>query len=106
MRTTVRINDEALVEHVEEQDAASDAGRVRRCIERSSELDECRERVARLEERVEQLENEKRLILDQREEHRQLVRAVEDRRSLEQERAEAGALTRAKWWLFGRDEGE
>jgi hypothetical protein len=106
MRTTVTVTDDALEAHVDARDASTDAGRVRRCIERSSELDECRERVARLEERVEQLENEKRLILDQREEHAQLVRAVEDRRSLEQQRAEAGALTRAKWWLFGRDEDE
>jgi TolA-binding protein len=79
---------------------------VRRCIERSQELDECRERVADLEQRVERLEREKRLILEQREEHSQLVRAVEQERTLEQERAEAGLATRAKWWLFGRDGDE
>jgi len=103
MRTTVTVSDDALVAHVDARDASTDAGRVRRCIERSQELDECRERVAELEQQVERLEREKRLILEQREEHSQLVAAVEQERTLEQERAQAGLATRAKWWLFGRD---
>ena len=106
MRTTVTVTDDALVAHVDARDAQTDAGRVRRCIERSQDLDECRERVADLETKVERLEREKRLILEQRNEHSQLVRAVEEQRTLEQERAQAGLATRAKWWLFGRDEGE
>jgi hypothetical protein len=106
MRTTVTISDDALVAHVDARDAQTDAGRVRECIERSQQLDECRERVGDLEQQVERLEREKRLILEQREEHRQLVRAVEEQRTLEQERAQAGLATRARWWLFGRDEGE
>jgi hypothetical protein len=106
MRTTVTVTDDALVAHVDARDAQTDAGRVRECIERSQELDACRERVGDLEQQVERLEREKRLILEERDEHRQLVRAVEDRRTLEQERAQAGLATRAKWWLFGRDEGE
>lgn len=105
VRTTVAVTDDALIEHVEARDAQTDAGRVRACIERSQELDACRERVADLETKVERLEREKRLILEQRDEHSQLVRAVEDQRTLEQERAQAGLATRAKWWLFGRDEG-
>jgi hypothetical protein len=105
MRTTVTVSDDDLVAHVDARDASTDAGRVRRCIERSRELDECRERVGDLEQEVERLEREKRLILDQREDHSQLVRAVEQRRTLEQERAQAGLATRVRWWLFGRDEG-
>jgi hypothetical protein len=104
MRTTVTISDDALVEHVDARDASTDAGRVRRCIERSRELDECRERVADLEQQVERLQREKRLILEEREEHSQLVRAVEQEQSLAEERAQAGLATRARWWLFGRDE--
>jgi len=42
--------------------------------------------------------------LEEREEHSQLVAAVERERTLEEERAQAGVVTRAKWWLFGRDE--
>jgi len=106
VRTTVTISDDALIAHVDARDASSDAGRVRACIERSQELDECRERVADLEQRLERLEREKRLLLEQREEHSQLVRAVEEQRTLEQERTQAGLATRARWWLFGRDEGE
>jgi len=103
MRTTVTVSDDDLVAHVDARDASTDAARVRRCIERSQELDECRERVADLEQQVERLERETRLILEQREEHAQLVAAVEDQRTLEQQRAQAGLATRAKWWLFGRD---
>jgi len=104
MRTTVTVSDDELVAHVDARDASTDAGRVRACIERSQELDACRERVGDLEQEVERLEREKRLILEQREEHSQLVRAVEEQRTLERERAQAGLATRAKWWLFGRDE--
>jgi len=106
MRTTVTVSDEDLVAHVDARDAQTDAGRVRRCIERSQELDACRERVGDLEQRLERLEREKRLLLEQREEHSQLVRAVEEQRTLEQERAQAGLGTRVRWWLVGRDEGE
>jgi len=104
MRTTVTISDDDLVAHVDERDASTDAGRVRECIERSRELDACRERVGDLEQQVERLQREKRLILEEREEHSQLVRAVEQQRTLEEQRAQAGLATRAKWWLFGRDE--
>jgi protein subunit release factor A len=106
MRTTVTVTDDDLVAHVDARDASTDAGRVRRCIKRSQELDECRERVSELEETVERLEREKRLILEERDEHTQLVRAVEQEQSLAEERAQAGLATRVKWWLFGRDEGE
>jgi hypothetical protein len=106
MRTTVTVTDDALVEHVDARDAQTDAGRVRRCIERSQDLDECRERVGDLEQQVERLQREKRLILEQREEHSQLVRAVEQEQSLAEEWAQAGLATRVRWWLVGRDGGE
>jgi hypothetical protein len=106
MRTTVTVTDDALVAHVDARDAQTDAGRVRECIERSQELDACRERVGDLEQQAERLEREKRLILEERDEHRQLVRAVEQEQSLAEERAQAGLATRVRWWLFGRDEGE
>jgi len=105
MRVTATLTDEQAA-HVEEREGQSDAARVRRCIERSQELDECRDRVADLEQRVERLAREKRLILEEREDHSQLVRAVEREQSLAEERAQAGVLTRAKWWLVGRDDEE
>jgi len=103
MRVTATLSDEQAA-HVAERDGQSDAARVRRCIERSQELADCRDRVDELEQRVERLEREKRLILDEREEHSQLVKAVEREQSLAEERAQAGLATRARWWLFGRDE--
>lgn len=56
------------------------------------------ERVDELEEKVERLEREKRLILEEREEKRELVRYVEG----EQEWRSAGLAKRARWWLFGK----
>ena len=106
MRTTVRISDDALAAHVDARDASSDAEAMRECIRRSRELEECRERVARLEQEVDRLQSEKRLILEEREEHSQLVAAVEQEQTLAEERAAASAVTRAKWWLFGRDRGD
>ena len=112
MRTTVSLDD-ALAAYVDAEFAhedISDAEAVRRAIERAQT---CDERVHELEQRVEQLETdlerarrEKRQILDQREEHTELVRAVEEERSLAERRAAAGVATRAKWWLFGMDDGE
>lgn len=57
------------------------------------------ERVDELEQKAERLEREKRLILEEREEKRELARYVED----EQAWRSAGLTTRAKWWLFGKD---
>lgn len=54
----------------------------------------------------ERLRNEKRAIISQREEHGELVEYVEEERSMQQrreERRDAPAWKRAKWWLFGRD---
>lgn len=105
MRTTVTLNDD-LAEHVDAVRPSpdeSDAEAVRECIRRSQELDGCRERVRDLEQELERARREKRLILEQRDEHSQLVQAVEREQSLAEERAQAGAVTRAKWWLFGRE---
>lgn len=61
-----------------------------------------------LRQENERLRNEKRLILEQREEHTELVNAVKDDRTLAQRKADAGLLTKTKWALFGMgtDENE
>jgi uncharacterized protein YhaN len=108
MRTTVTLDDE-LSEHVDTVRPSADvpdAAAIREGIRRSQELEECRDRVDRLEQELERVRREKRLLLEQREEHSQLVAAVERERTLEEERARASVVERAKWWLFGRDEGE
>jgi len=55
-----------------------------------------------LQSENERLHRERRQILEQRDEHTDLVRAVEDRRTLERERAEAGLWTRFRWWVRGK----
>lgn len=60
--------------------------------------------VERLRSDVARLQNEKRQILEQREEHTDLVRAIEREQSREDRRAQAGVLTRAKWWLVGMED--
>lgn len=59
------------------------------------------ERVEELEAEVERLEQEKRLILEERQEKRELARYVEDELSYR----EAGLATRVRWWLFGKGSG-
>jgi Arc/MetJ-type ribon-helix-helix transcriptional regulator len=65
------------------------------------------ERVAELEQEVERLNRERRQLLEQREEHGELVRYAEDQREQEQnarERRKKPAWTRAWWWLTGEPE--
>lgn len=51
-----------------------------------------------LETDIDRLQNEKQLILQQREENKELARYVEDELSYR----EASLGTRMKWWLFGK----
>jgi Arc/MetJ-type ribon-helix-helix transcriptional regulator len=74
----------------------------RKTIEKGFEHDE-------LEQQVERLQNEKRLILEQREDHNELIRHVEDEREEREQRRErrnAPVWRRAKWWVLGRSESE
>lgn len=57
--------------------------------------------VEQLQTDVERLQNEKRTILDQREEHTELVQTIERQQSLAERKAKAGLLTKTKWALFG-----
>lgn len=78
-----------------------------RLSERVADLEsEYEKRIADLERENERLRNEKQLILEQREEHTDLVRAIEREQSREDRRAQAGVLTRAKWWLVGMADEE
>ena len=61
-----------------------------------SELEELRTEVGRLH-------RERRQILEQREEHNELVAAVQSDQTLSERKAKAGVGTRLKWWMFGMD---
>jgi predicted RNase H-like nuclease (RuvC/YqgF family) len=115
-RITPQIEDEH-VEYIEEiqmeaESDISDAEAVRRIFDRAmqheAEMERREAEVERLESEVEQTEaridelRSKLVATSQKvEASNELVRVVEEEQSLEKRRAEAGALTRAKWWLTG-----
>ena len=64
-------------------------------------------RVEELEQETERLRREKRLILEQRTEHNDLIEYVEHERSLQErreDRLDAPVWKRGYWWVFGRSE--
>lgn len=72
-------------------------------------IGEYEDRIADLERENERLHRERRQLLEQREEHQELVRHVEDERKDREhrrERSNAPVWRRAKWWVFGRAENE
>ena len=126
MRTSVSLPEE-LASYVEEHAASAgenNAEAIRETIRRAKRLDEkntelfeqveghkrtlrkLRNEIDDLETDVERLQNEKQQILEQREEHSELVRAVERERTLQERKAQAGLATRAKWAIFGMDDEE
>lgn len=112
---TVRMPDEK----VEELDAEADerdmsrAKYIRSIIESrhgsdvsEDELERLRESRDELKREVERVQREKRQILDQREEHTELVKAVQSERTIAERKAQAGIATRSKWWLTGMPDDE
>jgi Arc/MetJ-type ribon-helix-helix transcriptional regulator len=106
-QTTIRLPAE-LLERIDESVADTEQSRSEYIREELRAAEELRERVDALEEEVADLETElervhreKRQVLEQREEHGELVAAVQEERDAEQRRREAGVMTRAKWWLTG-----
>lgn len=74
---------------------------IRELLQRGVEYDRVRNENDRLQRNLQQL-------IGQREEHGELVEYVEEERALQQrrqERQDAPAWRRAKWWLFGRSPG-
>ena len=115
-RITPQIEDEH-VEYIEkvQRDAESDisdAEAVRRIFDRSmqheaemerreAEMKQLEAEVEQAEARVDELRSKLVATSQKVEASNELVRVVEEEQSLEKRRAEAGALTRAKWWLTG-----
>ena len=132
-RVNATVDDEHLaqVEQVKESADSdiSDAEAVRRIFDRAQRVDQLEQelrderasheqeleelrneyetRVTDLERDVERLRNEKRTLINDREERTELVEYVQEERSLTKQKAQAGIVTRAKWWLRGMPaEGE
>lgn len=64
------------------------------------------EKMNQLESTIERLEREKQQILAQQQEHGELVRYVQDERTLSMKKHNASAVQRVKWLLFGDDDEE
>ena len=68
--------------------------------------DEYEKQIEELEREIERTHREKRLVLEQREEHTELVNTVKEEQSLAKRKAEAGLWTKTKWALFGMNTDE
>ena len=101
---SIRFDEDRLaeIEARAEEEGVTRSGYIRDSIDAREQLAECRRENERLERRV-------RKLIEQREEHDELVRYVEEERldrQRERERSHAPAWRRAKWWLFGTPEDE
>jgi len=102
-RLTVTVDEEhaAVIEELSSDDGeyASKSEAMRACIQ-------AYERVAELETENDRLRREKRAVIEQRDEHRELVEYVEGERELqkmERERRNAPLWERIKWFVLGRN---
>lgn len=96
-RVTVSIDDEDK-DYLQEQsgdsaeyDSMSEV--MRECIQAHKEQNE-------LENEIERLRNEKRVLLEQRQEATEIQRYIREERTYRN----AGLRTRLKWWLLGKPE--
>ena len=99
---TTRIPSDTMekLEELADETGDSKSEVARELIEKGMEYDELQRENARLQTRI-------RKLIDQREEHQELVEYVEHEMELHQrreERREAPVWARAKWWVFGRKE--
>lgn len=97
---TVKLPDdtaESLNDTAESQYDGNRSDAIRDLLEKGLEADD---RIAALEQENERLRNEKRMLIQDREEKTELVEYVEEERSWRS----AGIGTRMKWWLFGKDD--
>lgn len=100
-------HDRSRSEHVRDvidsrNDPDADVERLReRIAELEATRDELQDAVDDLERDAERLQNEKRLILEDREEKQELVRYVEAERTEQQRWRQAGLTTRLKWRITG-----
>jgi len=98
---------DTLQERQEADDVNSRSEALRRILdeyeELSDEYEDLHTRYEELQNDLGQERNRNRLILEQREEHTELVKYVQEERTQEQRWREAGLATRLKWQLFGMD---
>lgn len=93
---STRLTDETarLIRETADERGVSQAEVLREVIEKGLDYDE-------LETENDRLRRQLQATNQRVEEHQDLVEYVEEERSLSKQRAQAGMLTRAKWWLTG-----
>lgn len=96
-----------LIERVQDEGEGdiSDAEAVRRIFDRAmqyeAEVERLESELEQTKARVEEMRSKLVATTEKVEASNELVRVVEEEQSLQSRRAQAGVLTRAKWWLTG-----
>ncbi|RJS95824.1 hypothetical protein [Halococcus sp. IIIV-5B] len=108
-RITPQIRSEhiELIERIQEEEETeiSDAEAVRRIFDRAiqyeAEVERLESELQQTEARVDEMRSKLVATTEKVEASNELVRVVEEEQSLQSRRAQAGVLTRAKWWFVG-----
>ena len=77
-------------------DSRSEA--VRECVQSYVQL---HNEIEELHNKIDRLEREKRMILEHREEHTELVESIQRKESRQHRKAKAGLLRRTRWFFTG-----
>lgn len=96
---TIRVDEDTkrmLAEEAHENDASM-SETARNYIQRGMDYDD-------IERDRDRLRSQIRTLIEQRENHTELVRAVQREQTLAERRAGAGIATRVKWWVLGDSE--
>ena len=108
-RTTITIDEDhaAILTDVRERnDLDSRAAAVRHCIEEHPRIENLESELHDRDARVDELRDELMAANTRIDASNELARAVERERTLEERRASAGVLTRARWWLGGMPDSD
>lgn len=105
-RTTVTLHEKHVeqIDEIRDRDDSGDLGQseaVRRIFDRAREADALSDRVGELEHRVDELREQLAEANTRIDASNEVVRYVEEERSIEARRRQAGVLTRARWWISG-----
>lgn len=102
---TLRVPEDVLdeIEAEAEADGVTRSERIRDILRTRSEHAEHEERIDELETTLERLKREKRMVLEQAEEHGELVEYVEQERQIQRKRFEASLSDRIRYFIWGYD---
>lgn len=111
-RVTVNISEDLLnkIEEYRKKEYENRSEKVRDLLKDGLNYEETvgefEEQIRELEEKIDRLENEKRKLIEQREENQELVKFVEEQKSVIQQEKEIKnkpVWKRARYWVLGRN---